>query len=85
MRVPTRRQESTVRLDRPAQCPEVPLLNDVGDVRVIPSRFTFHDLRAYYTTQHKAQFGGLPDLHADSKTTARVYDRSRVSERKGLG
>lgn len=52
--------------------------------RVIPRRFTFHDLRAYYTTQHKAQYGALPELHADSKTTAKVYDRSRVSERKGL-
>ena len=52
--------------------------------KVIPRRFTFHDLRAYYTTQHKAQYGSLPELHADSKTTARVYDRSRVSSRKAL-
>lgn len=53
--------------------------------KVIPRRFTFHDLRAYYTTQHKAQYGSLPELHADAKTTAKVYDRSRVSVRKGLG
>lgn len=53
--------------------------------KVIASRFTFHDLRAYYTTQHKAQYGELPELHADTKTTAKVYDRSRVSVRKGLG
>lgn len=53
--------------------------------KVIPRRFTFHDLRAYYTTQHKAQYGALPELHADAKTTAKVYDRSRVSVRKGLG
>lgn len=52
--------------------------------KVIPRRFTFHDLRAYYTTQHKAQYGNLPELHADQKTTARIYDRSRVSMRKGL-
>ncbi|WP_339088909.1 integrase [Variovorax paradoxus] len=52
--------------------------------KVITRRFTFRDLRAYYTTQHKAQYGELPELHADVKTTARVYDRSRVSERKGL-
>jgi integrase len=52
--------------------------------KVIPRRFTFHDLWAYYTTQHKAQYGGLPELHADSKTTAKIYDRSRVSARKGL-
>jgi integrase len=51
---------------------------------VIPRRFTFHDLRAYYTTQHKAQYGALPELHADTRTTAKVYDRSRVSARKGL-
>lgn len=53
--------------------------------KVISRRFTFHDLRAYYTTQHKAQYGGLPELHSDAKTTAKVYDRSRVSVRKGLG
>ncbi len=52
---------------------------------VIEQRFTFHDLRAYYTTQHKAQYGALPEMHADAKTTARVYDRSKVSVRKGLG
>ena len=52
--------------------------------KVIERRFTFHDLRAYYTTQHKAQYGALPELHADQKTTARIYDRSRVSVRKGL-
>lgn len=53
--------------------------------KVISRRFTFHDLRAYYTTQHKAQYGALPELHADSKTTARVYDRSKISVRRGLG
>lgn len=53
--------------------------------RIVARRFTFHDLRAYYTTQHKAQYDTLPDLHADTKTTARIYDRSKVSVRKGLG
>lgn len=52
---------------------------------IVSRRFTFHDLRAFYTTQHKAQYGQLPELHADSKTTAKVYDRSRVSTRRGLG
>lgn len=52
--------------------------------KVILRRFTFHDLRAYYTTQHKAQYGELPELHADTKTTAKVYDRSRVSLRRSL-
>lgn len=52
--------------------------------KVIARRFTFHDLRAYYTTQHKSQYGALPELHADAKTTAKIYDRSRVSVRRGL-
>lgn len=47
-------------------------------------RFTFHDLRAYYATVHKAQHGALPDLHANVATTARVYDRTKVVERKAL-
>ncbi|WP_295539163.1 tyrosine-type recombinase/integrase [uncultured Pseudacidovorax sp.] len=53
--------------------------------KVILRRFTFHDLRAYYTTQHKVQYGELPELHADRKTTARIYDRSKVSVRRTLG
>lgn len=53
--------------------------------KVVERRFTFHDLRAYYTTEHKAQYGALPELHADTHTTAKVYDRSRVSIRRGLG
>lgn len=53
--------------------------------KIVSRRFTFHDLRAYYTTQHKAQYGALPELHASGTTTAKVYDRSRVSVRKGLG
>lgn len=52
---------------------------------IISRRFTFHDLRAYYTTQFKAQYGALPELHSNQATTAKVYDRSRVSIRKGLG
>jgi hypothetical protein len=51
---------------------------------VIGRRFTFHDLRSHYTTQHKAQMGALPDLHASPTTTARVYERSRVARRKAL-
>ncbi|KDR25454.1 integrase [Caballeronia zhejiangensis] len=52
--------------------------------KVIRHRFTFHDLRAYYVTQHKAERGALPDLHANPATTARVYDRSKVVKRKAL-
>lgn len=51
---------------------------------VIERRFTFHDLRAYYATQHKIQRGALPDLHANPATTARVYDRSKESKRGAL-
>lgn len=50
----------------------------------IQRRFTFHDLRAYYVTQHKIQRGALPDMHASPTTTARVYERSKVSKRTAL-
>jgi integrase len=52
--------------------------------KVVQARFTFHDLRAYYVTQHKAERGALPDLHANPATTARVYDRSKIVKRRGL-
>lgn len=52
--------------------------------KAIKTRFTFHDLRAYYVTQHKQQRGALPDLHANPGTTARIYDRSKVVKRSGL-
>ncbi len=48
------------------------------------TRFTFHDLRAYYTTMHKREHGDLPDLHANPATTARVYDRSKEVKRRAL-
>ena len=41
---------------------------------VITTRFTFHVERR----------GELPDLHASPTTTARVYERSRVSKRDAL-
>jgi integrase len=41
------------------------------------TRFTFHDLRAFYATKHKTDRGSLPDLHANPATTARVYDRTK--------
>lgn len=44
---------------------------------VITTSLTFHDLRAYYATQHKEQHGALPDLHVNAATTARTYDRSK--------
>jgi integrase len=51
---------------------------------VVAERFTFHDLRAHYTTYYKLKFGDLPDMHADPATTARVYERSRQVRRKSL-
>lgn len=45
------------------------------------SRFTFHDLRAFYATQHKVETGQLPDLHKNPETTARVYDRTKIVRR----
>lgn len=47
-------------------------------------RFTFHDLRAFYATEHKAATGALPDMHKNPETTARVYDRSKEVKRSAL-
>jgi integrase len=52
--------------------------------KVISERFTFHDLRAHYTTYFKLKFGTLPELHADPATTAGVYERSRQVRRQAL-
>lgn len=51
---------------------------------VLEKNFTFHDLRSYYVTQYKAKFGNLPEIHADPGTTARIYDGSKVVNRKML-
>lgn len=48
------------------------------------TRFTFHDLRAFYATQHKTTKGTLPDLHKNPETTARVYDRTKVVKREAV-
>lgn len=60
------------------------LMNQALAEKVIAERFTFHDLRAYYATTHKAERGNLPDLHANPAITARVYDRNKVVKRKAL-
>jgi len=60
------------------------VMNAALKEKVVAERFTFHDLRAYYATTHKAQRGSLPDLHANPAITARVYDRSRIVKRKAL-
>jgi integrase len=46
--------------------------------------FTFHDLRHFYVTQYKKRHGDLPKLHADERTTARIYDDSQTVQRKSL-
>jgi integrase len=46
------------------------------NVLSVETRFTFHDLRAFYATKHKKVTGVLPNLHKNPETTARVYDRS---------
>ena len=60
------------------------LMVEAIDRKVIGRRFTFHDLRAYYATQHKHERGSLPDLHANPQTTARVYDRTKIVKRSAL-
>lgn len=60
------------------------MMSDAVEAKRVSKRFTFHDLRAYYVTQHKSERGSLPDLHANPATTARVYDRNKIVRRKGL-
>lgn len=50
----------------------------------VQQRFSFHDLRAHYVTQHKVQAGALPEMHASPTTTAKVYERSKVARRNAL-
>lgn len=60
------------------------LMNAAIAAKVVARRFTFHDLRAFYTTTHKDERGSLPDLHKNPATTARIYDRSKTVKRGGL-
>ena len=60
------------------------LMDAALENRIIEQRFTFHDLRAHYTTYYKRRYDTLPELHADPSTTARVYERSREVKRKSL-
>lgn len=47
-------------------------------------RFNFHALRRHYVTRHRGERGDLPNLHADRRTTSRVYDATRIERRKAL-
>lgn len=60
------------------------LMDDALAAKTVEARFTFHDLRAHYTTYYKKRFDSLPELHADPATTARVYERSREAKRQSL-
>lgn len=60
------------------------IVTDALAEKVITERFNFHALRAFYASQHKAETGTLPDMHASPTTTAKVYERSKVGRRKAL-
>jgi hypothetical protein len=60
------------------------LMREAIAKKIISRRFTFHDLRAHYTTQHTERTGELPDLHQDKATTARVHERSKIARRNAL-
>ena len=47
------------------------------NVLTTETRFTFHDLRAFYATKHKKTTGSLPDMHKNPETTSRIYDRNK--------
>lgn len=51
---------------------------------IIAERFTFHDLRAHYSTYYKQKHGTFADIHANPATTARIYERSATKKRAAL-
>jgi integrase len=59
-------------------------MNEAIKAGIVSRRFTFHDLRAYYVTLHKAERGNLPDLHKNPATTARIYDRTKETKRGAM-
>jgi integrase len=59
-------------------------MGEALEAKVIAKRFTFHDLRAYYVTLHRTERGTLPDLHKNTATTARIYDRRKESNRGAM-
>ncbi|MGL4638235.1 MAG: tyrosine-type recombinase/integrase [Shewanella sp.] len=60
------------------------VMNQAMAAGVVKQRFTFHNLRAHYATQHKASLGSLPDLHQNPAITARIYDRNLEVKRRAL-
>lgn len=51
---------------------------------VVTQHFTFHDLRAFYATQHKERTGQQANLHKNPATTGRIYERSTGQKRNAL-
>ncbi len=60
------------------------LMKAATDATAISQHFTFHDLRAFYATQHKAITGNQANLHKNPATTARIYERSIEAKRRAL-
>lgn len=60
------------------------LMKAAKETGAITQHFTFHDLRAFYATQHKAQTGNQANLHKNPATTARIYERSTEAKRRSL-
>lgn len=60
------------------------LMKAATEAKAISQHFTFHDLRAFYATQHKAKTGIQANLHKNPATTARIYERSTESKRHAL-
>ncbi len=53
-------------------------------VMTAEQRFNFHALRRYYATNYVAANNDLPNLHANRDVTARVYDATKVVNRRAL-
>jgi hypothetical protein len=51
---------------------------------IVTQLFTFHDLRAFYTTEHKKKHGALTDLHKNPAVTARIYNRTEEAHRRAV-
>lgn len=60
------------------------LMKAATEAKAISQHFTFHDLRAFYATQHKARTGSQANLHKNPATTARIYERSTEAKRRSL-
>ncbi len=60
------------------------LMREAAAAGIVQSRFTFHDLRSFYVTQHVDQTAEVPNLHQSKTTTAKVYERSGVARRNAL-